>query len=535
LKLTNGPIIGTIPEPAAVLTERKRSSIRMPPPRSKSPIKTFLQSPARRHPSLGPVSSPTRGSIISPSRANVHTSVNRRLDFSVDDLDRNHEKAPIRSSPLKRTIAQKNSFTEKLTNGARLSPVVKMTSAQKHREQEQYESVQPDNDLDLGNNGDPYQVMGDDYGLDDQYQDEQYAAPASSPELDTESPLQATKKRRGTALADEPVAKKSKSKPQSSVGSSRGKGSASHAVVVPKAPVRNADGKPAKGARRPPKVPKASNTEVTKKPGSRNAERKDSSPSGVSSSPIIHRGPPRPKHNRGLYILRRETPDDGAQTRSGRHVIKPVAYWKNETVVYGDDEEADGDASFLLPTVKEVIRADRVEQPKSKKGTRKAAGTGKSRKPRQESESEEDDDLAEPWESEPGRIYGAIRTWDPEDPIGEESGEKEDEIALSSAAIITRDIAGASFRFAKTLTLPFFGSGMVDLPPGAVKKPKNSRRMQMVFFVFSGRVSVTVNDNAFRIGKGGMWQVPRGEFSCADIGSFQKPNQIHRELLQHRK
>jgi centromere protein C len=51
---------------------------------------------------------------------------------------------------------------------------------------------------------------------------------------------------------------------------------------------------------------------------------------------------------------------------------------------------------------------------------------------------------------------------------------------------------------------------MVDLPPGAVKKPKNSRKMQMVFFVFYGRVEVTVNDTTFRIGKGGMWQVPRG-------------------------
>ncbi len=499
--------------------------MRMPPPRSKSPIKTFLQSPARRHPSLGPVSSPTRGSIISPSRVNVHTSVNRRLDFSVDDLDRNHEKAPIRSSPLKRGVTQKNSFTEKLTNGARFSPVVKMTSAQKHREQDQYEPMQADQDLDLGYNEDLYQAMGEEYGLDDQYQDDQYAAPASSPEVDAESPLQATKKRRATALADEPAAKKSKSKPQSSVGTSRGKASASHTVAASNAPVQNSDGKTAKGIRGPPKVSKSSNKEVTKKPPPRKAERKHSSPPRISSSPIVHRGPPRPKHNRGLYILRRETPDDGAQTRSGRHVIKPVAYWKNETVVYGDDEEAGGDASFLLPTVKEVIRADHVEQPKAKKGVRKGTGASKSRKTRQENESEEDEDLAEPWESEPGRIYGAIRMWDPEDPIGEESAEIEDEIALSSAAIITRDIAGATFRFAKTLTLPFFGSGMVDLPPGAVKKPKNSRRMQMVFFVFSGRVSVTVNEKAFRIGKGGMWQVPRGEFACAGIDLFQKPNE----------
>lgn len=77
-----------------------------------------------------------------------------------------------------------------------------------------------------------------------------------------------------------------------------------------------------------------------------------------------------------------------------------------------------------------------------------------------------------------------------------------------------RDISGAEFRFAKTLTLPFFGSGMVDLPPGGFKRSKNARKMQMVFFMFYGRVTVEVGTptKRFSIGKGGMWQVPRGTF-----------------------
>ena len=75
------------------------------------------------------------------------------------------------------------------------------------------------------------------------------------------------------------------------------------------------------------------------------------------------------------------------------------------------------------------------------------------------------------------------------------------------------DIAGAQFKFAKTLTLPFFGSGMVHLPPGGEKRIKNSRKMQMVFFVYFGRVTVNVGTptSTFSIGKGGQWQVPRGE------------------------
>ena len=87
------------------------------------------------------------------------------------------------------------------------------------------------------------------------------------------------------------------------------------------------------------------------------------------------------------------------------------------------------------------------------------------------------------------------------------------EVAYSFDAIEMRDINGADFKFAKTLTLDFFGSGMVDLPPGGAKRVKNSRKMQMVFFVFYGRVEVSMGTplKTFSIGKGGQWQVPRGK------------------------
>ena len=82
------------------------------------------------------------------------------------------------------------------------------------------------------------------------------------------------------------------------------------------------------------------------------------------------------------------------------------------------------------------------------------------------------------------------------------------------------DYTGPTFKFAKLLSMPFFGAGIVDLTPGGMKRIKNSRRMQMVFFVFSGRVTVELGNDvdapkqSFGIGKGGMWQVPRGEFSA---------------------
>lgn len=92
---------------------------------------------------------------------------------------------------------------------------------------------------------------------------------------------------------------------------------------------------------------------------------------------------------------------------------------------------------------------------------------------------------------------------------------------------MTRDVAGSAFQYAKIMTLPFFGSGIVELPPEGFKRAKNSRKMQMVFFVHEGKVLVTVGPpaieqngaaasdaetNEFAISKGGVWVVPRGTF-----------------------
>ena len=100
-----------------------------------------------------------------------------------------------------------------------------------------------------------------------------------------------------------------------------------------------------------------------------------------------------------------------------------------------------------------------------------------------------------------------------------------------------RDISGADFKFAKTLTLDFFGSGMVDLPPGGAKRVKNSRKMQMVFFVFYGRVEVSMGTplKTFSIGKGGQWQVPRGKLFRSLSLAITTPRFLLKEKLAQRQ
>ena len=83
-------------------------------------------------------------------------------------------------------------------------------------------------------------------------------------------------------------------------------------------------------------------------------------------------------------------------------------------------------------------------------------------------------------------------------------------VAPKGFQALLKDVRNQKFKYAKTVTLPFFHSGLVELPPGGQKRVKNSRQNHIVFWVFVGRVKVTMNGAHFFIGRGGMWQVPRG-------------------------
>ncbi|KIX99183.1 uncharacterized protein Z520_04759 [Fonsecaea multimorphosa CBS 102226] len=277
---------------------------------------------------------------------------------------------------------------------------------------------------------------------------------------------------------------------------------------------------------------------------------------------IVEKVKARPGPPRSLYILRRETPtDDGVtHTRSGRASVRPLAYWRNERCVYGASPRggglADG-ARFPLNSIKEIVRIEEIEpnigkkKSKSKRKNEKGKGKGKGKarqkavEESEESDSEFDmdeipeDPDAEPWETGTGTLRGNVAIWDNEEQAPTEQQE-EVEIAHAPAAIKTREVKGsssqdgASFRYAKLLSTRFFGTGLVDLPPGGLKRPKNSRKMHMSFFVVKGRVTVTVGPpggeetgsmNRFSIGKGGFWQVPRGnQYSIEN--EMEKPARI---------
>ncbi|CDM35614.1 hypothetical protein DTO013E5_6497 [Penicillium roqueforti] len=217
-----------------------------------------------------------------------------------------------------------------------------------------------------------------------------------------------------------------------------------------------------------------------------------------------------PLKGRSLYILKREIPTDNSatHTRSGRVSVRPLAYWRNERCVFGDGEAAEGHR-YPLSTIKEVIRTEEQEPEKKKKGKRSTSHKSKSKK-RKDDSSDEDEDV-DLWEKEGGVLHGYTLKWDGKTQTSSKEEEVLD-IAYAPSGIETREVKDSTFRFAKLLSSSFIGSGVVELPPDGVKKPKNSKKMHMVFYVCHGRVQVDISGVQFSAGKGCVFQVPRGNY-----------------------
>ncbi|RFU77544.1 cupin [Trichoderma arundinaceum] len=198
---------------------------------------------------------------------------------------------------------------------------------------------------------------------------------------------------------------------------------------------------------------------------------------GETSFAALQRGPPMPK-SRGLVSMCGDLDDKITKTRFGRHSYRPIEYWRGEQVVWEDEEQVDMFAKdrFVMPSIKEVVRV-----PMKEVHSRTSAAKGKARPKQMKPMVGED---YEEWKINPGTIEGEIVIWKAEyeehPPVDDETVQVADEcIAVSAKVVQGPEICGATFWFAKTLTMPFMGAGVIDLPPGGEKRPKNSRKMHM--------------------------------------------------------
>ncbi|KAI4255754.1 MAG: hypothetical protein LQ352_002405 [Teloschistes flavicans] len=516
----------TIPEPAEVMKAGNRRVL--PPPKSRSPIKTSLGSAARR--SLGPLSSPSRrAEHDTPTHRAMSHPPNRRLDFSMSESyssvrsSAGKKKLPTTqgtkfnpassSGKRKRGIFDVPTDTEeelandhtKLTNGAGLT--------NGFDDSQNVEGAAFDQSLHLENGIDPSQIEDNQMPLGQE---------TISPSIEKDS-APVTKKVKGrkrgrsntvAELVGVELASNAVPSP-----ARRGRPAKKQKPNVPvEEPVGEAADEPAEPEPEPVTEPTKKSMQPPKSKPGRKAGLALKDPNTKlrprQRARSISKGPQSPSKVR--MVARSETPGDELSfrtTRVGRNVFKPLAYWRGEAKLFGDGIKSQEDKDRMeLPPLKEVIRVEEVVE------LRRRKPAGRRRRPTRrlgEDDLPEDDvDEAEYWETDAGVMRASVMLWNPKTTKGDEEATEDADVAYAASAIEMRDIQGADFRFAKTLTLPFFGSGMVDLPPGGTKRIKNSRKMQMVFFVFYGRVTVELGTptQRFSIGRGGMWQVPRGNF-----------------------
>ena len=504
------------------------------PPRATSPIKTHLNSSPRRSMprSVGPMSSPSRNlNNGTPTRATSHpppNRVNRQLDFSMDKPRMSIERSPVKASMPKLKQPNLASATGKGKNKRPFD--LSMGDDLNDETSDALVGASNTNGIVYDEN-DSVLPNGDDQPIGESTLEQGIVEEDSMQPLPQASEPDESDIAEPEATSGAKEAKQQKRKPGRAPKAVMVNPDESQMSLSMPAPATPRRGRPKKARNEilrdeETEQPDQPGKAKAKKPTERDPNIQTKATKKVSDKPSSIRAR---SASRSRFNPRSETPanDNGALlTRSGRHSIKPLATWRGERFVFGS-RTADS-----LPGIKEIVRVDEVveERPKQKYRYKKSQSKAKSRLEESEEEDEEEKDE---WERDAGIMHANVMDWDPstgkfnEDSTWEQgamSYEKRTpllsahtnydvEVAYSFDAIEMRDISGADFKFAKTLTLDFFGSGMVDLPPGGAKRVKNSRKMQMVFFVFYGRVEVSMGTplKAFSIGKGGQWQVPRGK------------------------
>lgn len=546
MEIDDGSVLG--PATTRKLQQGGRPSL----PRARSPIKTNLNSPARQNPHLQPASSPTRGTVITTREPGPKAEVvARRLDFAKSGHDKTmrpngQTKVNGASSHNKKVANGRSQSTRSNEESIPSDDSNQTADGEELGHEEEEEEEEEDEELELLDAGavDGGDMEEDDFPEvpDQETEDEEpVEEPEPEPIRKAKAPGRRGRKPKATIEKDdepdernvedeEPVKRKGRPK---AAAKQREPTPVADPSPPPKAskrgrPARNsedaeettAESSSSKGAKRQKTSTKPGRAEQSTsskavapaKEKSKPGRRRKSSGVGVDSP--IQRGPPLPK-SRGLVTVRREDTTGMKTTRSGRASFKPLEWWKGEHVEYDEEQENifedAGKRHFKMPTVKGIVRTEENNDSAPRRRGRPAG-----RKPgRPAAIVEEEETERDEWEYNPGRVAGEVVCWKAEhefNPPGEEDEVEiiPEELAISENAIQLKDIKDATFKFAKTLTLPFFGSGIVDLPPGAEKRPKNSRMRHLVFFVHSGSVFVTIAQSQFTIAKGGMFFVPRG-------------------------
>ena len=413
-------VVGTVPEPIEVLSSRR---VRLPP-RSRSPLKTHLNASPRR--SLGPQSSPLR--VRSGS---IGQDVPAFLNDNVRSMNSSSSPVTVAKSPIN------------ATSKVRIPRQVKTPPDIAYKKRKRLFDIgttdTDDEDMD-GAVGGPSMVENEmeppEMAAEVHSHSEYHSGPAVTSHLEERHHSEARSTMSSTVnQSPQPSMQRRR------VGRPKKYGGDNAEMLADSVTAGLADPLPQKNRRgRPPKKAKVSRAvesdlaestaqksederlKIQSRFGARSRGRRPPpsqrnprarvtgghSNASEANKLIEQAAPDRGKaKSRGLLLMRNETPadDSGAQIlRSGRTSVKPMAFWRNERIVY-DKSNVDG-LRLPLQGIKEVIRTEEVSAPEKRYKKR-------SRKHLKYAVTDEDDNQ-DPWEVEDGIYGGSVMKWDSE-------------------------------------------------------------------------------------------------------------------------
>lgn len=506
---------------------------------------------------MGPRLSARRSPSHTPGRAATHSPV-RRLDYSIDEPrpsversprrahDRAHDRAhqrlsstgsgrrrnvfdlpesPAKSSPARRRGSPLRNVVEAdedevMVNGTHEeSPLPPMGDEEMGFRQEEETQQMEESVKDSQAHSQP-KKRGRPRKSDinsSQIIDVDQPTAAEEPEVEEDAPP--AKKRRGRPPKNHVEPEIEESAEPEKQPAKRGR-PAKNVIPAIQSPAKS----PAKSPSKSPAKPAGRKPALAKKDANKKAGR-----------PLASAQPTKPEPRAGQRQIHTDAHDEDdskmGRSRSGRLVVKPLNFWSGERKLY---ENTGGVMPVSVDAdVAEIVRVQDATPVKRAFSRRSASVQPPPRARRGTSrlknvfEADDDDGEPEPWEQDKlnGVVAGPVRLWDNVEEKTVDREELDQQLAFAEARIKPQGTDdNPTFLFTKTLTMSFFGSGMIELQPGGFKGLKNSRRFQFVFFVHQGRVAVTVNGTRFVISKGGVFQVPRGEFclSLPEGGAGEK-------------
>ncbi|KAH7117931.1 cupin domain-containing protein [Dendryphion nanum] len=544
------------------LLQRNRPNL--PPPRSRSPMKTALGSSPRRQSSMGPRAHPVNENTIS-ERASSQPTVNRMLDFDQEESFM-QETPALSGSGARRGKARANIYDLEVSPSRGQSAVMEESMVQEEiiANEESGIGIDYAEESFVGAIGDDSMAGAEveDISVDVEESEiisEVIVQPNKRGRKRKSDALEATKpaepratrirkrlskaeeaspaqKRKKVATASSPAPKpKARGRPPKSIRASDVSAVEDSAIMdvpledsatEPPAPIAPRRGRPrkddSKTSTRPPAKGHVEEVAFTKpaapikgkakvKPNAKPA--KETAESPPPGRLVDSYGNPLSKDD----IERMSITSAGSRFGRGRSlsVYRLMAPGESGTVGktgrrrlppvnFWKNEQARYD---LNGNLEEIVRNETQELPKHpKKGRTKGA-----KRRIAPIEEEEEEELAE-WEEKEGVFVGVYPQYDPVTGLASEETVLEDTLAWSEKGIDLKAVADGGFSFQKLGSAPeaFMSWGCIGLKPDGQKRTKNTRRMHMCLHVTKGAVEAVVDKNVFTVHKGGIWHVPRG-------------------------